>query len=197
MAKTSLAAVAGLALTCWTAGSHLFPDAQHYPMYLWEFLTNPNFVVNTPLVHEFLGTAAGVPDLPVFHSRLTLAEGFKIEVYASGIPHPRMLRVTLSGDLLVTQPRKGRVLLLSRDADGDGQSDGMRVLMQDLHLPHGIELKSDWLYIGLAGAIYRVAPAVPQLDVPAPGTPNRNAAGNRPTDGLAALARRGASGVPD
>ena len=128
MALVSLA-LASLLYWVWP---QLPPDAQRYPVYIYDFFTNPNFVVNTPMLHEFLGTAMGVPDPATRGARLRVAPGFELSVYAEDIPHPRMLRSTPAGDLLVSQPRKGRVLLLERDAEGDGRSDGLRILLENL-----------------------------------------------------------------
>ncbi len=148
----------GLALVAlhYAIWPHLPPDAQRYHIYIYDYFANPNFVVNTPMLHEFLGTAMGVPDPATRGARLRVAPGFELSVYAEDIPHPRMLRSTQAGDLLVSQPRKGRVLLLERDADADGRSDGLRILLDDLHLPHGIELFEGWLYVAEADAIHRV-----------------------------------------
>lgn len=151
MALVSLA-LAGLLYWVWP---QLPPDAQRYPVYIYDFFTNPNFVVNTPIVHEVFGTAVGVPDPQTRNTRLRVADGFELDVYAEGIPHPRLLRATSAGDLLVSQPRKGRILLIERDRNGDGRGDGLRVLLDDLHLPHGIELFEGWLYVAEADAIHR------------------------------------------
>ncbi len=129
------------------------PDVLALPRYVHDFFTNPNFVVNAPLRHEMLGTAAGTPDAATRDARFRLPPGFALDVFASGIPHPRYMRITSRGDVIVTQPRKQKVLLL-RDADGDGRADETRVLLDDLHLPHGVELVGDTLFV--AGPAYVV-----------------------------------------
>lgn len=89
-------------------------------------------------------------------AQLRVPEGFSVGSFASGIPNARMLRFTAAGDLLVSSPREGRVLLLERDADGDGRADGTRVLLEELDLPHGLAVHDGWLYVAETGAVRRV-----------------------------------------
>ncbi|MBY0396834.1 MAG: PQQ-dependent sugar dehydrogenase, partial [Thermoleophilia bacterium] len=57
----------------------------------------------------------------------------------------------------VSQPRLGRLLQVERDGNGDGRSDGQRILLEGLDRPHGFDFSSDVLFIGEGGAIARVA----------------------------------------
>jgi glucose/arabinose dehydrogenase/cytochrome c553 len=61
-----------------------------------------------------------------------------------------------TGDLVVTQPRQGRVVLLQRDNNSDGQHDGEQVLLDQLRRPHGLEFYQGWLYIAESHAVGRV-----------------------------------------
>jgi glucose/arabinose dehydrogenase len=83
-------------------------------------------------------------------------EGFGVALWASNLPNARMLRFSEAGDLLVSQPRSGRISLLSPDADGDLRSDGARTLLDGLNRPHGLDLHEGWLYVAEADAIARV-----------------------------------------
>jgi glucose/arabinose dehydrogenase len=139
-----------------TAGCQIPPDVTAIPRYIHDFFTNPNFVVNAPVAHELLGTARGAPDEGTREARFRLPPGFVMDVFASGIPIARYMRVTPRGDVLLTQPRKRRVLLLTRDDDGDGRSDDERVLLDGLHLPHGVELVGRDLFVAGPGYILRV-----------------------------------------
>jgi glucose/arabinose dehydrogenase len=87
--------------------------------------------------------------------RVRLPAGFSITTYAGGIRNARMLRFTLAGDLLVSSPRTGKVILLERDADGDGSAQGQRVLLEGLDSPHGLELHQGFLYVAEGSAILR------------------------------------------
>jgi len=43
------------------------------------------------------------------------------------LPGARILRVTATGDLLVSLPGSGRIILLERDTNGDGLPDGRAI----------------------------------------------------------------------
>jgi glucose/arabinose dehydrogenase len=114
------------------------------------------FAVNAPISQMLFGTGGETPAGSEL-DRMRVPEGFSIGVWAEDIqPTARFLRFTEAGDLLVTTPRSGAVVLLAADADGDGHSDGQRVLLADLNRPHGIEIRDGWLYVGEADAIARV-----------------------------------------
>ena len=59
--------------------------------------------------------------------------------------HRERILETETGDLLATQPRRGSVVLLTADRDGDGQSDATLPLLDDLEQPHGMALRDGWL----------------------------------------------------
>ena len=104
----------------------------------------PRFRVNTPVQAIFGGIQADEQQLK---QRLTAPPGFTISLYAGGITNARVLRFTQTGDLLVSTPRNGQIILLERDANGDGHADRTRVLIDSLNRPNGIDFHNDWLYI--------------------------------------------------
>lgn len=89
-------------------------------------------------------------------SRIKLPPGFSMGVYAANIPHARLLRFTRTGDLLVAVPSDDKILLLGRDANGDGKADYVRTLIKGLNGPNGMDFYKDWLYIAETDAIGRV-----------------------------------------
>ena len=122
-----------------------------------KYLLPERFAVNAPIGRMLFGWAGEMPVAAEIRKRLHVPPGFSIGVYAEGIQSSaRFLRFTEAGDLLVSTPRSGGVVLLERDSDGDGRADGMRVLLSGLNRPHGIELREGWLYIGEADAIARI-----------------------------------------
>ncbi len=122
-----------------------------------RLLLPERFAVNAPIGSMLFGFTSELPPESQLQGRLRLPEGFSISVYADGIPPTaRAIRVTSAGDLLVSTPRSGGIVLLESDADGDGRSDGMRELLSDLNRPHGIELRNGWLYVAETDAIGRV-----------------------------------------
>jgi glucose/arabinose dehydrogenase len=107
------------------------------------------------LFNSLMGTSVAAPAAQVLE-RLRAPPGFSVTIYAEGVPNARFLRFTAGGDLLVSSPRAGAVQLLERDRNGDGKSDGRRVLLQGLSRPHGLDIDQGWLYIGESTAIGRV-----------------------------------------
>jgi len=112
------------------------------------------YAVNAP----FRGTFFGAEPLPpsALQNRVSLPDGFSIDVYATGIRNARFLRFTETGDLLVSSPREGKVFLLERDADGDGRADGLHTLMEGLDRPHGLDFHEGWLYVAESPGVKRV-----------------------------------------
>ncbi len=113
------------------------------------------FAVNAPLGHMLFGS--GVAALPEdeLRQRLTVPDGLSVSLYADGLPNARFLRLTEVGDLLVSQPRRGRITLLRRDRDRDGRPDARSVVLEGLDRPHGLDLHDGWLYVGETGAVGR------------------------------------------
>lgn len=111
--------------------------------------------VRGPVLHAIAGLGGAQPSDAAL-GRLRLAPGFSAAIHAQGLGPARVLRFTASGDLLVSVTRHGKVLLLERDADGDGRADGVRTLLQGLDRPHGIDLADGWLYVAETGAVRRV-----------------------------------------
>ncbi len=97
-----------------------------------------------------------VSDTQIKNRYLTPA-GFSVSLFEADIPKARMLRFTSTGDLLVSRPKSGDVVLLHKDADGDNVADGRTTLLSNLNLPLGIDLHDGWLYIAEQEQVGRVA----------------------------------------
>ena len=115
------------------------------------------FAIRGPILDTLLGRGIDGPTDADIRDRFVVADGYRVEIFAQGIPNARVLRFSPSGDLLVSQPRLGQILLVLGDRDGDGRSDGQRQLVGDLDQPHGIDFRGGYLYIGETGAIARIA----------------------------------------
>ena len=99
---------------------------------------------------------ADTPKAQVVDTRFSVPKGFRLRVFASDLTNPRVIKRLQSGDFVLSQPYKGEVILLQGDNDGDGQSDGRRVLLTNLDRPHGLAFYQDWLYVAESGAVGRV-----------------------------------------
>jgi glucose/arabinose dehydrogenase len=121
-----------------------------------RWLLPERFAVNAPLAHLVFGRGRGAPPPETLGTRIRARGGLPVGLFAEDVPNARLLRFTPAGDLLVSQPRRGIVLLLERDADGDGRADGRRVLLEGLDRPHGLDLHDGWLLVAEGSAIGRV-----------------------------------------
>jgi glucose/arabinose dehydrogenase len=93
--------------------------------------------------------------------------GFAVNVFASGFRHARNLHVLPNGDVLVAEPRAGRISIL-RDADADGVAEIKRVLVRGLKLPFGMAWDKGWLYVGEVEQVRRLKFEVGALDTAGP-----------------------------
>lgn len=100
------------------------------------------------------GIEAPAPEVAM--RQLQAPAGWSVSMFATGLPTARMMTATATGDVIVAQPRGGWVVLLERDADGDGRSDGRRTLFAGLDRPNGVDLHDGWLYVAEATRVSRV-----------------------------------------
>ena len=108
------------------------------------------------LLDFLLGRAIAPPTAEQVVSNLRVAPGFRLEVYASDVPLARWPLATPAGHLIVARTRADEIVLLERDADGDGKPDAIRKLLGPLDHPHGLALREGWLYVGEANGISRI-----------------------------------------
>ena len=119
------------------------------------WLLPDRYVVNAPIGQMLWGAGIEAPDSELVDQQMRVADGFELSLWAENVRGARVLRFTPAGDLLVSSPVQNSILLLERDGDGDGRSDGQRVLLEDLNHPYGIDFDDNWLYVGETGGILR------------------------------------------
>ena len=112
--------------------------------------------INAPIMNSLFGWGGDAPSESEVTQRLRVPQDYEIALYAL-VPGARMLVATPRGDLVVSLPRAGKVLLLERDRNDDGRPDAARDLLSGLSRPHGMALSGDgWLYVGEASSVARV-----------------------------------------
>ncbi|MEM9176305.1 MAG: PQQ-dependent sugar dehydrogenase [Myxococcota bacterium] len=113
-------------------------------------------VVNGPMLAFMTGRGIEAPSEEVLRNRYQAAAGYTVELFAEDIQTARFMRFSPGGALLVSQPRQGRIVHVLPDGDGDGRSDGNRVLVEGLDRAHGLDFRDGHLYLAETGAIVRV-----------------------------------------
>jgi glucose/arabinose dehydrogenase len=108
-----------------------------------------------PIVPPAQPAAADV--LPT--AKLKLPSGFRLEVYASGIPDARSLRVGARGTVFVASPGTGKVYAI------DGQR-ALKVIASGLHRPNGLALRNGTLFIAEVARISKIDNVEDALDNP-------------------------------
>ncbi len=121
-----------------------------------SLLRSQGFVVRGPMLSSLFGRGIDAPSDTVVQSRFRVAPGFRVDLFAEGIQNARFMRFSPGGDLVISQPRTGQLLLVFGDRDGDGRSDGQRVLIGGLDRPHGFDFRDGQLYVGEASAVARI-----------------------------------------
>jgi glucose/arabinose dehydrogenase len=108
------------------------------------------------LLAFLLGRGIEAPTAERALAQLQVADGFRLEVYSSDVPLARWPLATPAGDLIVSRTRGDQVVLLERDANGDGRPDGVRTLIDRIEHPHGLALHEGWLYVAHASGVARI-----------------------------------------
>ena len=125
------------------------------PAYI--FASNTISLSSIPMLLNVLtGQGVASPADSVVDQRFKLADGFSITLYASDIPRARFILFTAAGDLLVSRPKSGDVLLLRRNPDKPNKAGERITLIEGLKRPSGLAIADGWLYIGESNAIGRV-----------------------------------------
>lgn len=108
-------------------------------------------------LNALFGYGGDEPSAEIVRQQLDVADGFRLDLYATGLGKIRFMYATEAGDILVSRPRSGEVLILKADANRDGSPDEVSVLLGDLTRPHGIDYLDGWLYVAESNAVGRIA----------------------------------------
>jgi glucose/arabinose dehydrogenase len=101
--------------------------------------------------------------------------GFKVTLFAQGLPGPRELRTAPNGDIFITHRQPGEVIVL-RGRDATGAAKERETYATGLDMPFGIAFypagpAPEWLYVGNTNGVVRFRYAVG--DLKARGAPER------------------------
>ncbi len=85
--------------------------------------------------------------------------GFKVEMFASGLENPRLLRTAPNGDIFLAESEPGRIRVF-RGMTSDGKAEQMQVFASGLKRPYGIAFyppgpDPQWIYIGNTNEVFR------------------------------------------
>ncbi len=85
--------------------------------------------------------------------------GFKVELYASGLENPRLLRTAPNGDIFLAEMHAGRIVVF-RGMTAEGKPEQTQVFADSLKRPYGIAFyppgpDPQWVYIGNANEVIR------------------------------------------
>ena len=105
---------------------------------------------------------AAADKLPGVIEKLTVAKGFKLEVYASGIADARSLRVGDKGTVFVGSRLLDKV---SAIVDNGGKRE-VKVIASGLYRPNGLAFKDGTLYIAELSKISKIEKIEDNLDNP-------------------------------
>jgi glucose/arabinose dehydrogenase len=98
--------------------------------------------------------------------------GFKVELFATGLESPRVIRVAPNGDLFVAESVGGRISVL-RGVAATGKAQRTEVFADGLRVPYGIAFyppgpDPKWMYVGEGDAVVRFAYQSGQLRASGP-----------------------------
>ncbi len=146
---SSLLAVALALLTSMPARAQLADQAPGQ-----RFRVDPDQLAR-PYATDSAGNGPDVvarPDKPDFR----LPPGFSVNEFAGGLGDARWLAVAPNGDVFLTIPDAGKVVLL-RDADGDGKAELVGDFAAGFERPHGLAFHDGYLYIADVNRVWRIA----------------------------------------
>ena len=108
------------------------------------------------LLNSMAGVSGPEANSEIVRQQYKVPDGFTLELYEANLPRARFLLFTPSGDLLVSRPYSGDIVLLRRDKDGDGSPDARATLIDGLERPLGMDISGDWLYIAESNRVSRI-----------------------------------------
>ncbi len=137
-------------------GQAAFTDAAHESPGTRRHLTVAD--LPEPMPDQSVDNGANVVPRPV-NAWPIAPKGFKVELYATDLDNPRLIRFAPNGDLFVAESAAGKIAIF-RGVDADGKPKQVSVFATDLHQPFGIAFyplgpNPKYIYIGDTDEIVR------------------------------------------
>jgi glucose/arabinose dehydrogenase len=87
--------------------------------------------------------------------------GFKVELFATGLENPRLLRTAPNGDIFLAESEAGRIRVF-RGVTSDGKAEQSAIFASGLKRPYGVAFypagsDPQWVYIGNTNEVVRFA----------------------------------------
>lgn len=85
--------------------------------------------------------------------------GFTVQLYASDLDYPRLIRTAPNGDLFLAESRTGEIKVF-RGVEKDGRAQHAQVFASNLNMPFGIAFyppgpAPHWIYVANTGSVVR------------------------------------------
>src|SRR5258708_30088119 len=116
-------------------------------------------VADLPKPYDTLSVDNGPHLRALAGARPRVPDGFKVDVFATGVDNPRLLRVAPNGDLFIAESGPGRIRML-RNAKGGAQPEVNEIFAAGLNQPFGIAFypagpNPQYLYVGNTDSVVR------------------------------------------
>ncbi len=137
-------------------GQAAFTDAAHESPGIRRHLTVAD--LRAPAPQESVDNGPKIVPRPA--DMLPIApKGFKVELYATGLDNPRLIRTAPNGDLFLAESETGKIKVF-RGVSPEGKAAQVSVFADGLHQPFGIAFypagpHPAWVYIGNTDGIVR------------------------------------------
>ena len=137
-------------------GQNAFTDAAHEALGTRRHLTVAD--LPEPAPDQSVDNGPTIVPRPA-HAWPMAPKGFKVDLYATGLDNPRLIRFAPNGDLFLAESETGKIKIF-RGVDAEGKPKQMSVFAEGLHQPFGIAFyplgpNPKWVYIGDTDAIVR------------------------------------------
>jgi glucose/arabinose dehydrogenase len=95
------------------------------------------------------------------NAKLQVPDGFKVELFATGLNNPRLMRVAPNGDIFLAETSAGNIKVF-RGMTADGKPQQVQLFASGLNIPFGIAFyplgpNPQWVYVANMDSVVRFA----------------------------------------